>query len=259
MRECSSERLGDYLEGDLGVPERAAVEAHLGRCGRCREELHGLRATVALLRGLPAPTPPRDLAPAVLARIESERREGWLRGLDAPRAGLLAAGLACLALVGLWSRGGGDSDRPPASAAAQARGFNVARDAAGGPIRWPRRPVVGPWPPAASHRAAAFSGPVAPLAGIAELPGAGTKQRELELDRQLERLMGDPATFLARMGPDARGERFARLAQHAARHGRAASVATRLSAVSHPLADDLVPRFLAAELAAEFERNARFR
>ncbi len=262
MRECASQPLGDYLEGDLGVPERAAVEAHLGRCGRCREELQGLRDTVALLRGLPAPTPPRDLAPLVMARIESERREGWLRGafrgLDATRTGLLAAGLACFALVGLWPRGAGDPV-PPRSAPAREPAIDVARNAAGGPIRRPSRPAVGPWPPAASHRVAAFSGGVAPLAGIAELPAGASMQRERELDRQLERLMGDPATFLARMGPDVRGERFARLAQHAARRGRAASVATRLNAVSHPLADDLAPRFLAAELAAELERGSQFR
>lgn len=260
MSQCSSQRLGDYLEGDLGVPERTAVEAHLGRCGRCREELQGLRETVALLRGLPAPTPPRDLVPAVMARIESERREGWLRvalrDLDAAQIGLLAAGLACLALVGLWPRGAGDS-AGPSFAPAQERAIDVARTAVGGPIRRPSRPAVGPWPPAASHRVAAFSGGVAPLAGIAELPA--TMQRERELDRQLDRLMGDPANFLARMGPDVRGERFARLAQHAARRGRAASLATRLIAVSHPLADDLAPRFLAAELAAELERGDSFR
>ena len=82
-----------------------------------------------------------------------------------------------------------------------------------------------------------------------------TSNRDRELDRQLARLLGDPSAFLARMGPDAQGERFARLAQHAARRQQAGRVASRLISVPHPLANELVPRFLAASLAADFERR----
>jgi hypothetical protein len=266
---CVSNRLGDYLEGDLGVPARARVETHLAECARCREELRGLRATVALLRGLPKPPPSRDLTSAVMARLDAEPPRGWLRSalreLDAPGAlGLLAAGLACLALVGLWQQGPLD---PSGSVYTQAPERELARAPQETPrvtrFRWPRRPAVVSWSPAASapsrQQIAAFSSGVAPLAGIAELPTAGTSQREIELDRQLQRLMVDPSGFLARMGPDVRGERFARLAQHAARRGDAAAVANRLIAVPHPLANDLAPRFLAASLAADFERGGSFR
>lgn len=268
MRGCVGEDLGAYLEGDLEVRERARVEAHLLDCGRCRNELRDLRATVALLRRLPTPMPPRDLTPAVMARIDAEgRRSRWpqaLPPLDGPAVlGLLAAGLACLALVGLWQPGGVDPAGSGSEPAPQREATGPQIAAGDDAIRRSRRPTVEAWSPAARlprlQRVASFSSGVAPLSGFAELPQAATSQREREFDRQLERLMGDPAAFLARMGPDVRGERFARLAQHAARRGAAGQVANRLIAVSHPLADDLAPRFLAASLAADLERSAGLR
>ena len=40
-------RLMDYLEGDLAAADRAAVEAHLAACGRCRALVADLRAITA--------------------------------------------------------------------------------------------------------------------------------------------------------------------------------------------------------------------
>lgn len=250
------DRLGDYLEGDLGTAERSAVDAHLAQCASCREELRGLRATVALLRSLPDPEPPADLAASVMARIDAERRPALLRRLDPPRVALaLAAGLAGLAF--LWTWQGSDPSGHDSFPGAQAMPW----DAAGGTTTRSRRPSAVVQPSAARPRAAvpgriaAFGSGVAPLGDFAELPADATSSREIELDRQLARLLDDPSAFLQRMGPSVRGDGFARLAQHAARRHQAGTVASRLIAVPHPLADELVPRFLAASLAADLERR----
>jgi negative regulator of sigma E activity len=71
------ERLSAYLEADLEASERARIEEHLRECPACRREYRELRHTVDLLRGLPAPDPPLDLADRVIARLRAgEGRTG---------------------------------------------------------------------------------------------------------------------------------------------------------------------------------------
>jgi hypothetical protein len=173
----------------------------------------------------------------------------------------MAAGVVCFAvLVNLR----GDSGEPISSAIAPS-GAASERAAAQRPpgvaarvARHGGRPISVP-PPGAGSSRLGFAGlpGVAPIPAFAGWDVWGRPSSERDLDRQLELLLGDPMTFLDRVGPDARGERFARLAQHAARRGRAAKVASRLIAVPHPLASDLVPRFLAASMAENFSRDPR--
>jgi len=263
--ESARERLGDYLEGQLELGARAEVDAHVADCASCRDELRGLRETVALLRGLPDPEPPADLTASVMARIDLERRPQAIRAafrrLDASRVAALAAGFAGLALLSTWQLAGdgfpGATVVPAPERAEPALLGNAAGDADTGTRRLspvPKPPAASPWERPAPRPPSAFVAGVAPP-GFAELPMGTPSNRDRELDRQLDRLLGDPSAFLARMGPDARGERFARLAQHAARRQQARRVASRLIAVPHPLADQLVPRFLAASFAADFERQ----
>ena len=64
-----TERLSDYLEGDLSPADMSACEAHLSRCDACAADLEGIRAVVAqasLLADLP---PERDLWPAIEGRL----------------------------------------------------------------------------------------------------------------------------------------------------------------------------------------------
>jgi len=252
------QRLGEYLEGDLGAAERARLDAHLDACPACRAELAELRATVALLRSLPEPASIPDLAPAVMARIEAGDRvvRGRFRRL-APAA--LAAGLAGAALL-FASQTREPAPLPPAPSR------NELAMAA------PTWPAVAPWPgsiaggaPLRSRRPFAAPPPAVgqwrPLgadpSGVAPVDAFAGSPTELDFDLQLEMLLGDPRGFVARMGPDARAERFARLAQHAARRGRAADMASRLIAEPHPEAGHLVPRFLAASLAADADALRR--
>ena len=74
-------RLGEYLQGDLTLGQRALFDGHLDECPDCAEELRALRATVHLLQATPEPPPPQGLADRVLARIEEgEGRRRWWDG-----------------------------------------------------------------------------------------------------------------------------------------------------------------------------------
>jgi hypothetical protein len=104
------ERLSAHLAGDLAASERIRVEGHIADCPDCRREYHELRHTVHLLRGLPAPEPPPDLAERVIARLRAgEGRPGLfarfqgriLRFLETPWAVPVGAIGVALGLVGI--------------------------------------------------------------------------------------------------------------------------------------------------------------
>jgi negative regulator of sigma E activity len=105
------ERLSAYLDADLDASEQARIEEHLRECPDCRREYRELRHTVDLLRGLPAPDPPADLADRVIARLRAgEGRPGLMarcrarlsRIADSPWStpvSAAAVGLGVLAIV----------------------------------------------------------------------------------------------------------------------------------------------------------------
>jgi hypothetical protein len=71
-------RLSEFLDGTLSERARRSVAAHLDGCEACRSELRELRATVALLRSLPALDDPPYLATRILARVEAgDAAPGW--------------------------------------------------------------------------------------------------------------------------------------------------------------------------------------
>ena len=61
MNDIWTNRLSEYLDGDLDVTERAALEAHLATCGRCYATLAELRDVVARAKTLVDREPARDL------------------------------------------------------------------------------------------------------------------------------------------------------------------------------------------------------
>ena len=105
MPACVDQQLllGGLVDGELDAANIAMVEAHVGRCEGCREELERLNA----LRGLLGTDGVRHAAPAGLARRlaaipelspRATRLPGWLApGL----AGALAASLATAVLLPL--------------------------------------------------------------------------------------------------------------------------------------------------------------
>ena len=74
LRSCSTTRLADYLEGDLGARRaRRAVQAHVASCVRCTALVRDLAAVFGADAGeLPELSPSRDLWAA--SRSASRRR-----------------------------------------------------------------------------------------------------------------------------------------------------------------------------------------
>lgn len=72
--ECGQhrEKFSEYLDGELGERERAALEGHLAECAPCRRELDMLRRTVRAVAGLPAPAAPSGFADQVVRRLQRE-------------------------------------------------------------------------------------------------------------------------------------------------------------------------------------------
>lgn len=68
------EHLPDYVEDDLGIEERAAVEAHLLGCGWCARFGGAYAGLVQRLRERlsSAPSTPTDVADRLAERLEAE-------------------------------------------------------------------------------------------------------------------------------------------------------------------------------------------
>jgi hypothetical protein len=71
MNDQWTDRLSEYLDGELDNQERVALEAHLGGCAECRATLAELRQVVARAKGLEDRPPKADLWPGVAERIGS--------------------------------------------------------------------------------------------------------------------------------------------------------------------------------------------
>lgn len=101
--EHPDELISASLTGDLTDAERAELAAHLERCERCRQTLAAFRAERRILSGLPAASPPRDLAARVRGGIESGRFgvPWWRRpmGLVAMSASAVTVAAVALALI----------------------------------------------------------------------------------------------------------------------------------------------------------------
>jgi predicted anti-sigma-YlaC factor YlaD len=97
MSDQWTDRLSEYLDGDLAEAERMALDAHLETCAGCRDTLAGLRRIVVRARSLENRAPQRDLWSGVAKRIGA--------GVPARRftfsmPQLLAAGIALAVLSG---------------------------------------------------------------------------------------------------------------------------------------------------------------
>ena len=69
MTDRWTDKLSDYLDGELSTREREALDAHLLECSECGHTLEELRAVVARAGQVVDREPPRDLWPAIAARL----------------------------------------------------------------------------------------------------------------------------------------------------------------------------------------------
>ncbi len=109
MNDQWTNRLSEYIDGDLDNEQRVALEAHLATCGSCYATLAELRQVVARAQSLEDSSPTTDLWPDIRARLTPGRRGGRpgverARRLSFSVPQLLAASivLALLSAGGMW-------------------------------------------------------------------------------------------------------------------------------------------------------------
>ena len=74
MNDHWTNRLSEYIDGDLDNAERVALEAHLATCGSCYATLAELRQVVARAHSLTDAAPANDLWSGIRARLMPSRR-----------------------------------------------------------------------------------------------------------------------------------------------------------------------------------------
>lgn len=70
-----TDRLSEYLDGELPVAERHELEAHLSSCADCRETLEELKAVVVRAASLEDASPEKDLWDGIAKAIDARSRE----------------------------------------------------------------------------------------------------------------------------------------------------------------------------------------
>jgi hypothetical protein len=250
--------LGDHLEGDLELRFRARVDEHLGRCASCAEELSELRSTVALLRSLPNPRPPAELAGEVMQRIDAgegrmRRTPVAIRHLFTPQvAAALAAILVGFAIFTSIETSWVESPEAVAEPATEVAA--VDQEAID---MWENEPITIARTKAVEPRLAAIERTAAnrfyrpdPRHMVVGFYGrVDPDSQQLDLDGQIDRAMRNPRGFLSQLDEVAELERRSRIAPlvvRADRRGDAQAVARSLRDTSHPLANTM---------AAEFDRK----
>jgi anti-sigma factor RsiW len=111
MTDIWTDRLSEYLDGELPAEERSALEDHLRHCVACGAALADLKRIVRRARALDDRQPERDLWPGIAARIGLPAA-AVTEAVEIRRAGrtprrwtfslpqLAAAGIALMALSG---------------------------------------------------------------------------------------------------------------------------------------------------------------
>jgi hypothetical protein len=115
-----TDRLSEYLDGELTPAARADVEAHLRGCPACREVLAELQAVIRRAGSLPDPPPSSNLWPGIEARIAAGARVVPFapRRFSFTLPQLVAASLALMLLSGsmVWLARLGGTDIPRTAA-----------------------------------------------------------------------------------------------------------------------------------------------
>src|SRR5688572_26750942 len=96
-----TERLAEFVLGELSVPEMAEAKRHLADCPDCRTQLNDFQQTYAMLSASPDVEPPRR----IIFEVEKSRFVPWAWRWLAPMAASAASAAAvALAVVNLSPR-----------------------------------------------------------------------------------------------------------------------------------------------------------
>lgn len=136
-----TDRLSEYVDGELDAAERAALDVHLQVCATCARTVTELRAVLERAGELESPPPAEDLWPGIEARIAVPAPRPRVLGIGAwrrraagtprrwsftlPQLAGAAAALVLLTSLGVWTA----LDRRPA-APSRGAGTDIARPAA---------------------------------------------------------------------------------------------------------------------------------
>ncbi|MEO8521757.1 MAG: zf-HC2 domain-containing protein [Acidobacteriota bacterium] len=153
------ERLQNFYDGELAVPEQIAVEGHVRRCEPCAGSLDELRALGAALRLAAAPAPSDDwrgVRSGVISRIRAEAHESVVararRAFDdmhlvwialASTAGTCICAAAVLSMLHFASSERGDSLAGMITVMGAPSGSNLNPARLGGRIQAPSVPEYG--------------------------------------------------------------------------------------------------------------------
>ncbi len=89
MSDQWTDRLSDYLDGELSADERQELEAHLAECEECAATLEQLRRVVERAKALDDKPPATDLWSGIAERIAATPEEDKVADLEAHRRGRL--------------------------------------------------------------------------------------------------------------------------------------------------------------------------
>jgi len=122
MKDQWTDRLSEYLDGELAGSERTALEAHLASCGNCRATLEELRRVVGRARALDDRLPTADLWPGIAEHIGvvslAARRARRRLSFTVPQLAAASVALALVSGGAVWLLGG-RTHAPTATAAAE--------------------------------------------------------------------------------------------------------------------------------------------
>ena len=124
MSDTWTNRLSEYLDGDLPAGERTVLEAHLPTCAECSETLAQLRRVVARARSLDDQPPAADLWPGIARHVGvvslDARRARRRLSFTVPQLAAAAVALALLSGGSAWLLERRPAGGPPSQSATTA-------------------------------------------------------------------------------------------------------------------------------------------
>lgn len=100
MTDSWTDRLSEYVDGELDAETRVALEAHLATCAECRATRDELERVVARARGVEYREPANDLWGSIEATITKDRQRSTRRFVTLSWARLAAAAAIVAVLAG---------------------------------------------------------------------------------------------------------------------------------------------------------------
>jgi len=90
-----TEKIAEFVCGELSPSEMAEAQRHLAECPACREQVSGFQSTYAMLKSSPDAEPPRR----ILFEFERPQRAAWIWRWVGPMAASAAVALAVVTLT----------------------------------------------------------------------------------------------------------------------------------------------------------------